>query len=154
MNRFVFAALFVLAAYLTPSAQAQIIFARPARPSGDPRFGAAFGQPRVGTGFLFQQGPLTVQPQATVTPGLQTGSTSTAVDVGTPAITGHPTRFAAYSGYFSNQGGGSGIGSSVTPPSRTPPARAVLGGPATQPSSTPPARSKSGASGVIRQPRR
>jgi hypothetical protein len=179
MNKYVLTAIFALLACATQSAQAQIIFTRPTRPVGPlgpgigggfggyPRGGYPYGSPfgygypyqtpfvpgqlpgGVGTGGLYGQ-PL--QPNVT---GQAAGSARQAgaglADPGSPDVTGHPTRFAAYSGYFNNQGSTT---SSATAVYRTPPTTTPTGGVGTQATTTPPSRSKSGASGSSRTPPR
>jgi hypothetical protein len=175
MNKYVLTAIFVLLACATQSVQAQIIFTRPTRPTvpADPRIGGGFGG--FGRGYPFGYGypyGYGTPYQTPLVPGLMPGGVGTGglynpqmqppvtgqaarqpgADIGTPDITGHPTRFAAYSGYFNNQG--SSASPSATAPFRTPPTSAVTGGIGAQPTATPQSRTKSGGSGSSRtQPR-
>jgi hypothetical protein len=143
MKKFVLAGLVGLAAW-SGSLQAQIIITPPAspffRPGIDTRSSFLYGGPRT----LFTPGLVTMPaPTPTVVPGQQPldplGRTTIppAYDYNSPMVTGHPTRFAAYAGYFSNQGGGLTVTPSTTPPSRGPQATVLGTSPASSPTRTP-----------------
>jgi hypothetical protein len=175
MSKYVLTGVIVLLLASTQSAQAQVLFSRPFRPiPSGPAYG--YGYPYGSGGYgnpLYGYGRGVLPYQTPLAPGLLPGGVGTTpgglgtqqqvqpstglsaarpagaglADPGSPDVTGHPTRFAAYSGYFNNQGGGLNS-PSVTAPYRTPATSTAAGG--TQQSTTMPSRSKSGSSGSSR----
>jgi len=153
MRWFVVAILGGALACLVPSAAQAQIFARPgvggafgspfggfASPFGYGYGGGLFGPGTLPTPGLYGQTPYNVVPTIVTPNATQVGDV-----LGSPLDTGHPTRFASYSQYFSNQGGGY-----VTPQATTPVSRAGTGptlgvGVGGTRSTTPPSRSGSAA---------
>lgn len=166
MYRIMLSGLLAVLAFAT-SAQAQFFFGRQ---GADPRFG--------GGGFGFGAGPVTnvnpyfygggllpggvfgpgvvpfqqptAQDPSTLSPARQAGAGL--ADPGSPMITGHPTRFAAYAGYFGNQGGAGAP--TATVPSRMAPTATPIGGVGAQLAATPTSRTRGGGAGPSQTPRR
>jgi hypothetical protein len=119
---------------LVPSAQGQFFFGR--RPTVSPGPFGFGGSPFLGSypygypygGGLFGPGTLPGPfgvggtPYNVVPTIIAPGATQYGVTYGTPNDTGHPTRFAQYSRFFSNQGGFT-IPGYTAPVSRTTPSQ-------------------------------
>jgi hypothetical protein len=180
MSKWVLAVLVGVLAFAS-AAQAQIVLPL-TRQGADPRFGGGLygggllggygynpygygynpyggvGQPYVNPYYnpaLQGQGaygPVT-QPQQTGTAlSMARQAGAGLADPGSPSITGHPTRFAAYAGYFNSQGGGSTT--SATVPSRIPPTATPTGGLAGVQSGVQPQRTGTGMTAPSQTPRR
>ena len=165
MIRYALAGLFAMMA-LASAAQAQV-FLPLNRQGADPRFGGGlygygFGRQTFVTPYTYGPG---LQPGGVYGPGVvpdvlqSTGMALSATrqagaglaDPGSPSVTGHPTRFAAYAGYFNSQGGAS---PSATVPSRIPPTATPSGGFGAQLLATPTSRTRSGMTSPSQTPRR
>lgn len=172
MNRYVLVGLFGLMALATPAARAQALYGRYARPviPVDPRLGLLYGYGPQRPGFGVPGGfsgysPYGPGAAVALDPGLQSGSTALSqarqagqglADPGSPNVTGHPTRFAAYGGYFNSQGGG-GSGPTTAAAVRIPSAASSTpsgGGAGSTPAGTPPVKGKNGTVGATRTPKR